>query len=73
MYFEGSILGTALTPAAAHELGELIDKESVLRKFSVALAVRAGKQLDFGCAPRSERGCFDQASQCSRALQARVV
>lgn len=51
MYFEGSILGNALTPAAAHELAQLIDKESVLRKYSMALAVRADKQLDFGCDP----------------------
>ena len=51
MYFEGSILGNTLTPAAAQELAQLVDKESVLRKYSMALAVRGGKQLDFGLAP----------------------
>ena len=51
MYFEGSILGSALTPAAAQELARLVDKESVLRKYSMALAVRTDKQLDLGSAP----------------------
>ncbi len=54
MYFEGSILDTALPPTAAQELAVLIDKESVLRKYSMALAVRAGKKLDFGSSPAQD-------------------
>lgn len=50
MYFEASIIGDALPPAAAAELVALIDKESVLRKYSMALAVRTGKTLNLGCA-----------------------
>lgn len=48
MYFEGSILGQALTPEAASEVADLVDREPVLRKYAVALAVRAGKRLDYG-------------------------
>ncbi|KZT17729.1 hypothetical protein A1D30_01345 [Acidovorax sp. GW101-3H11] len=48
MYFEGSILGDSLSPAAAAEISTLIDRESVLKKYSLALAIRAEKRLDFG-------------------------
>lgn len=48
MYFEGSILGESLSAPAAAEVAELIDREPVLRKYAVALAVRGGKRLDFG-------------------------
>jgi len=47
LYFEGSIVTPALNPAAAAELAE----ESILRKYSMALAVRTGKRLDFGIIP----------------------
>ena len=48
MYFEGSILGQALSPPAAEEVALLIDREPVLRKYAVALSVRAGKRLALG-------------------------
>lgn len=48
MYFEGSILEQALPPPAVAEINHLIDRVPVLRKYAVALAVRAGKPLDFG-------------------------
>ena len=48
MYFEGSILGDSLSPAAAAEISTLIDREPVLKKYSLALAIRAEKRLDFG-------------------------
>lgn len=51
LYFEGKFIGSALSPQASRQLGELIDKESILRKFSTALAFRADKQLNFGLPP----------------------
>lgn len=48
MYFEGSILGDSLSPAAAAEISTLIDRESVLKKYSLALAIRAEKRLNLG-------------------------
>ena len=51
LYFEGKFIGSALNTHASRELGELIDKESILRKFSIALAFRAEKQLNFGLPP----------------------
>lgn len=48
MYFEGSILGATMSAPATAEVAELIDREPVLRKYAFALAVRAGKRLDFG-------------------------
>lgn len=50
MYFEGSILGDSLRPSAAAEISTLIDREPVLKKYSLALAIRAEKRLDFGSA-----------------------
>ena len=51
MYFEGSILKDKLSSASIDELTRLIDRESVLRKYSVALAVRTDKHFDFGSTP----------------------
>jgi hypothetical protein len=51
LYFEGRFIGSSINAAAAAELSELIDKESVLRKFSTALAFRANKRLDYGATP----------------------
>lgn len=48
LYFEGSAISPSLNPAAASEISELIDRENILRKFSVALAIRRGKRLNFG-------------------------
>jgi hypothetical protein len=51
LYFEGSIVTPVLNPAAAAELAEVIDMESILRKYSMALVVRTGKRLNFGITP----------------------
>ncbi len=51
MYFEGEILAPGLNPAAAAELAEIVDAEGILKKYSVALAFRAGKHLDPGKPP----------------------
>lgn len=51
MHFEGSILAEALPLPVAAEIADLVDREPVLRKYAVALAVRAGKRLDFGAGP----------------------
>lgn len=48
LYFEGSAISSALNPAAVEVVAEMIDSEPILRKYSVALAVRVGKKLDFG-------------------------
>ena len=48
MYFEGSILKQGLNAAAAAELAEIIDRESILTKYSLALSISAGKKLDLG-------------------------
>ena len=51
MYFEGAILAPGLNPAAAAEFAEIIDAESIVRKYSVALAFRSGKRLNPGNLP----------------------
>ena len=51
MYFEGEIVAPGLNPAAAAELAEVIDAESIVRKYSVALAFRSGKRLNPGNLP----------------------
>ena len=48
LYFEGSILEDSLRPSAAAEISTLIDREPVLKKYSLALAVRLEKRLNFG-------------------------
>ena len=48
MYFEGSILKQGLNAAAAAELAEIIDRESILTKYSLALSISADKRLDLG-------------------------
>ncbi|MFZ3209127.1 MAG: hypothetical protein WA140_09880 [Geobacteraceae bacterium] len=48
MYFEGSIIIPSLNPAIAQEIAEIIDTQNILRKYSIALSMRAGKRLDFG-------------------------
>jgi hypothetical protein len=51
LYFEGSSISPALNAAATSEISELVDKETMLRKFSVALAIRNGKRFDYGIVP----------------------
>jgi hypothetical protein len=51
LYVKGLIITPALNPAAAQEIAELIDRESILRKYSTALVVRVGKPLDRGIEP----------------------
>lgn len=48
MYFEGAILKPGINPSAVEELAEIVDKETILRKFAIALSVSAGKRLDNG-------------------------
>jgi hypothetical protein len=51
LYFEGSAISPPLNDKAGSELADLVDREPILRKFSMALAIRSGKDLDFGIAP----------------------
>ena len=51
LYFEGKFISPALKGPAAQEVAYLIDKESILRKFSLALALRADKKLELGSPP----------------------
>ena len=48
LYFEGSAISSALNPVAVEVVAEMIDSEPILRKYSAALALRVGKELDFG-------------------------
>ena len=50
-YFEPSAIAPGLNPAATDLVAELLDKESILRKFSAALTFRSGKPLDLGVTP----------------------
>lgn len=51
MYFEGAILKPGLNQVAAEDLAEIVDKETILRKYAVALSISTGKRLDMGIAP----------------------
>jgi hypothetical protein len=48
LYFEGNAISPLLNAAAAAEFLALVDRESILRKYSVVLAIRTGKRLDSG-------------------------
>jgi hypothetical protein len=48
MYFEGEILTPTINSVMAQELAEMIDRESILRKYALALALRKGERLDMG-------------------------
>lgn len=50
LYFEGSILSATLNPTATNAVAALIDKESILKKYDVALAIRSDKQLPYDAA-----------------------
>ena len=49
LYFEGSAIAPAQNQAFASEFQEIVDREPVLRKFSLILAIRSAKRLDLGC------------------------
>ena len=51
LWFEQTVVRSILNEVAASQIAELIDKESVLTKYSLALALHTGKRLDFGSAP----------------------
>jgi len=51
MYFEGAVLERGLNSAAALELAEMVDKETILRKYAIALSISAKKRLDKGATP----------------------
>ena len=51
LYFEGKFISPALRGPAAEQVAGLIDKESILKKFALALALRADKRLDLGSPP----------------------
>jgi len=51
LYFEGKFISPALNEPAASQVSDLIDKESILKKFALALALRANKKLDLGSPP----------------------
>jgi hypothetical protein len=47
-YFEGSALARDLPPNAADLVASIVDRENVLSKYDVAVAIRTGKRLDLG-------------------------
>jgi hypothetical protein len=47
-HFEGSALAAALPSKAADVIAAMIDREAILAKFDVTLAIRKDKRLDFG-------------------------
>lgn len=51
LFFENSVLESVLTPVAAATVADLVDKQSILRKYSTALAIRTGSELEFGIVP----------------------
>ncbi|MCZ6829726.1 MAG: hypothetical protein O7F73_09085 [Gammaproteobacteria bacterium] len=51
LWFEQASVRSGLNEAAAKHISDLIDRESVLTKYSLALALRTGKKLDFGSEP----------------------
>jgi hypothetical protein len=48
MYFEGAVLKSGVNATAAAELAKVIDRESILKKYSIALAISANKKLNLG-------------------------
>ncbi len=51
MYFEGEVLERGLNSAAALELAEMVDRETILRKYALALSISSNKRLDEGATP----------------------
>jgi hypothetical protein len=48
LYFEGAAVASVLSSAAAEECLDLVDREPILRKYSLVLALRTQKRLDRG-------------------------
>ena len=51
LYFEPSAIAPTLNPHATMLIAELLDNESILRKYSAALTFRCSARLDFGVQP----------------------
>jgi hypothetical protein len=51
LYFEGAALKGVVNSTAVERLAELVNRESVLNKYALALAIRNGKRLDFDSEP----------------------
>ena len=51
LWFENAPTQSTLNEASAEKISELIDRESVLDKYSLALSLYTGKSMDLGCAP----------------------
>lgn len=51
IWFENEPVASDINQVAARSISELIDRESILRKYSLALAFNAGKNLDQGTQP----------------------
>lgn len=50
MYFEGAILMPSLNHVAAVDFAAIVDKETILKKYAMALSILTGKRLDMGIA-----------------------
>jgi len=49
LWFEQAPVRPTINETAAEKISELIDRESVLDKYSLALSIYKGNSLDFGC------------------------
>lgn len=48
MYFEGAVLKPSMNASAAEEMASIIDRETILKKYALALSITTGKKLDLG-------------------------
>ena len=48
MYFEGAVLKSSMNASAAEEMASIIDRETILKKYALALSITTGKKLDLG-------------------------
>jgi len=51
LWFEHAPARPEMNEAAAEKISELIDRESVITKYSLALSLYTGKSLELGCEP----------------------
>lgn len=51
LWFEQVPVRPDLNETAAVQISELVDRESILKKYSLALALRTGRNLELGCEP----------------------
>ncbi len=51
LWFEQAPVRPDVNETAAEQLSVLVDRESVLKKYSLALALRTGRKMEFGCEP----------------------